>query len=282
MADPVVVVPPVVVDVPWHQGIADAETVGHWQNKGWDVTDPKKIAVEASKAYREAEKLIGVPTAQVLRLPVDPAKDPDGMKAVWQRLGAPSDAKEYDLPAFKDKDGKVVNAALDDAIRGALFRMNVPKQMAGELASAIAKHNIDVETAKASETAAALKTEQEALAKNWGANAPANKVIAQNAAAALGMTPAEVDALEKTIGYARTMETLRNIGTKIGEDKFIRPPGPNGGTGIATREQAQARITELKSDKAWNTRYLDGDKAALREMTDLTKLVVGDDIEGRF
>ena len=48
--------------------------------------------------YREAEKLIGAPASQLLRLPADPSKDMDGMKAVWQRLGAPSDAKEYDFP----------------------------------------------------------------------------------------------------------------------------------------------------------------------------------------
>ena len=139
----------------------------------------------------------------------------------------------------------------------------------------------DVQAAKDAEHVANLKTEQETLAKNWGIHAPANKVIAQNAALALGMTKEDVDALETVVGYARTMELLRNIGTKIGEAKFIRPDGP-GGQNIVSREQATARIKELQSDAVWRKAYLDGDKAKLREMTDLTKISVGDDIEGRF
>lgn len=45
----------------WYQTAGvDAETVGHWQNKGWDVTDPTKTVLAATKAHREAERLIGM------------------------------------------------------------------------------------------------------------------------------------------------------------------------------------------------------------------------------
>lgn len=264
---------------PWYDGQADAEMVGHWQNKGYDVTSPAKIAIEATKAHREAEKLVGAPASQLIRLPADPGKDPEGMRAVWQRLGAPKDAAEYDLPQLKDKDGKVTDAALDTTLRTAMAKVNLPKDMAGEITAAIVKHNTDVAVAKAAELEATLVTERETLRKNWGANEPANRVIATNAAKALGLTEVEINALEKTVGYARVMEMLRNIGTKIGEDKFIK--GEGGETKIASRDQANARLTELKQDKAWVKRYNDGDTLAKREMHDLMVIITAGESEDR-
>jgi len=206
-----------------------------------------------------------------MRLPTDPIKEPDAMKQIWQRLGAPQEAKDYDFPTLKDKDGKVTNTKLDSDLRETLFKAYVPKQMGSEIASAVTKHLADIATAEAAEAAASIQTERETLAKNWGANAPANKVVAQNAAAALGMKPEEVDALENVVGYARTMEMLRSIGEKIGEDKFIRSPGSGGGA--LSIDQAQAKLSELKSDKAWVSRYLGGDVAAQREMQNLLKII---------
>lgn len=254
---------------PWYQGKVDGEIVGHWQNKGYDITDPVKVATELTKAHREAEKLIGAPAAQLLRLPVDPIKEPDAMKQVWQRLGTPQEAKEYDFPALKDKDGKVTDAALDSILRENLFKANAPKQMGADIAAALAKHIRDTDTAAEAEIAATLQTERDTLAKNWGTQFAANKVVAQNAAAALGMKPEEVDALENVVGYARTMEMLRQIGTKIGEDKFIRA-GDN--AGAMSADQANAKIAELKSDQAWVKRYLAGEKSAINEMTNLLKV----------
>jgi len=265
---------------PWHTGV-DAETLGLWQNKGYDLTSPMKVASELTKAYRAAETKLGAPADELVRFPKNPAADTDGMKPIWERLGAPKEAKEYDFPALKDAEGKSVDVDLDTALRNAAFELNMPKGMATKIAEVLMKHQTNLQSAEDAEHVANLKTEQETLAKNWGIHAPANKVIAQNAALALGMTKEDVDALETVVGYARTMELLRNIGTKIGEAKFIRPDGP-GGQNIVSREQATARIKELQSDAVWRKAYLDGDKAKLREMTDLTKISVGDDIEGRF
>ena len=80
---------------PWHQGV-DADLVGAWQNKGYDLTDPAKVAVETGKAWREAEKMIGVPRDQLVRLPHN-TNDPAAWRPVWERLGAPKEAKDYDF-----------------------------------------------------------------------------------------------------------------------------------------------------------------------------------------
>ena len=42
-----------------------------------------------------------------------------------------------------------------------------------------------------------------------------------------------------------------------------------------TREGAQSRINELKADKEWVNKYLSGNAAAKKEMTDLTMIAAG-------
>src|SRR5712664_2581436 len=90
---------------PWYQGVAgvDQEMVGHWQNAGWANKTPQELVVELTKSWKAAEKHVGVPADQIVRLPKDP-KDELGWKQVWQRLGAPKEAKEYDFTPVKFAD----------------------------------------------------------------------------------------------------------------------------------------------------------------------------------
>lgn len=261
---------------PWYEGKAEAEHIGHWQNKGWDAKDPGLVAIEATKAHLNAEKLLGVPSTQLLRLPVDPSKDPDAMKVVWSRLGAPAKAEEYELPAFKGADGKVLDPNLDTALRETMLKVGVPKSMATDIAATIAKVTTDAKLANEANVAAALKDQAEMLKKNWGTNFDTNKVVATNAAKALGFTPAEIDDLEKLTSYAGIMEKLRLVGTKIGEASFLQPNGP-GGMNIASRQQAVARLEELKRDTGWTKKLMDGDVAVRREFDDLSKLSSSED-----
>jgi hypothetical protein len=38
--------------------------LGYLQNRGWDKVDAKTAAINAGKAHREAEKLIGAPATR--------------------------------------------------------------------------------------------------------------------------------------------------------------------------------------------------------------------------
>ena len=74
----------------WYSGKVDQETVGHWQNRGWDVSDPVKVSTAATKAWRDAEAaaqaLHGVPAERLLRLP-QPG-DEAATRAFHQRPGS--------------------------------------------------------------------------------------------------------------------------------------------------------------------------------------------------
>lgn len=257
---PPVAPPPAAPPAPWYEGKADAETVGYWQNKAWKHDDPVTIALEATKAAREAQKFVGVPPEQLIRLPKD-AKDEAGWNSVYQRLGKPSDPKEYDFTAVKSADGTAISPALADAIRTAAFANHQPKDAATAFAQSVVKHLDDQRAAQTAESTAKLNTEKAELAKNWGPNADLNKLTAMQGAKRLGVSPEAVAALEKAVGYAQTMEMFRKVGAGTSEDTFVEGQSHN----PTTVASAQARLSELQNDKAWVDRLFKGDAATRRE-----------------
>ncbi len=260
---------------PWYQGVAgvDPEMIGHWQNNGWDKKSAAEVAIEATKSWQAAQKYVGIPTAELVRVPKD-AADEAGWARLWTRLGKPTDPKEYDFSGVKNADGTPRADGFTDFLRAQAFALNMPKDTAAAFAAKLAKWNDDQAGAAATERAAKLALEKTELAKNWGANFEANKFVAGRAAAALGVDPATVSQLEGVIGYAKIMEMFRTIGSKIGEDKFVTSTQGGGAAGVMTKEQAAARIAELKADAAWVKAYIGGDAAKTREMNALIAMTV--------
>lgn len=255
----------------WHTGI-DGELLGVAQNKGWKLDDPKVAFSSAATAYREAQRLVGAPPELMLRLPKDQA-DEAGWKQVYTRLGVPDDAKGYDFSGVKFSDGTEIDAAFADSMRAALHGANVSKDRASDVVRAVVKFMDSADAEENAVKASKLTEEKAELAKNWGANEAANKFIAQQAATKLGIAPETVAALEGVVGYKAIMEMFHKIGTAIGEAKFVASEGNQ--SGVMTRDQAQAKKTELMADKAWRDRYIGGGAAERREMHALNVLITG-------
>lgn len=253
----------------WHEGKADADTIGYWQNRGLKLDDPGTLALEMTKAAREAQRFVGAPPERLIRLP-EKADDEAGWKSVYQRLGAPADAKDYDFSAVKHADGTVPAQALIDTIRATAANLNVAKDKAPDLAAAVVKHLDGVKAETTAANAAKLATEKAALAQSWGPNAEMNRLQAMQGAKRLGVDPETVARLEQEVGYAKVMEMFRKIGAGTSEDTFVDGGGNN--TAV-TRESAQARLNELTADNAWGKRLLAGDAAAKREFDSLTQLI---------
>lgn len=260
----------------WYEGKVSPETLGLWQNKGWDVSDPVKLATAVTQSYAEAQKFVGAPTNELIRMPKP--GDEAGIKAMWQRLGAPVDAAGYDFTGVKVSEDDATNTAFHERMRSTAAALNLPKDVATSLAAALAKQQTDQAAEVAATGTAALEAAKAELRKNWGANFDANKFVAARAAQALGVDAETMNALESQIGYNKVMEMFRSIGTKIGEDKFVVGPG-GGGDKVMTRDQAVAQKQTLMQDQAWVKSYLDGDAAKGREMTALNTLIVGDDTD---
>jgi hypothetical protein len=255
----------------WHANVA-ADIRDLWAAKSWDHSDPAKLAVTLTENYRNVEKFIGAPADQIIRLPK--ADDAAGFRALWTKLGAPQDATGYDLSGVKFADGKDLDAPFVESFRAAALAHGLTKEAAGGMAGFFTKFMDGVSAGEAAESTAALTREQEALKQNWGANFEANKFVASQAAAKLGVKPEQVAALEKVVGYAKVMEMFRDIGVRTGEAKYVAGEGAGGNpSGVMSVDQAVARRTELMKDPVWAKAYLGGGATEAREMLALNTII---------
>src|SRR5216684_3705215 len=120
----------------WHPGV-EAEFIGHAQNKGWNLDSPKDAFSAAAKVARDLEKHFGAPADQIIRMPKADAK-PEEIAAMWQRLGAPKEAKKYDFTGIKFA-GADLEPAFADAMRAGLSAAFVPKDKAGAIVQSVVK-----------------------------------------------------------------------------------------------------------------------------------------------
>lgn len=263
--------PPTPPAPPWHDGI-DAETIGHAQNKGWKLDNPKEAFSAAAKVARDLERHFGAPADRIVKIPAADAR-PEDIRAYLERLGAPKDAKEYDLTAVKDP-------AIADSLRATMHERGVPKDVATSIAATVAKSLESKATTDAALNAGKLAEQRANLEKNWGAKDSAtynfNQLQAMEGARRLGIDPEAVKLMENQIGYDRVMEVMRKIGANTREDTFVEkgPGGPQGD--VTTVEGANARLKELMSDTdGWAKRFNGGGVAEKREWQRLTQMITG-------
>ena len=243
---------------PWYGASADPAFVGHLQNRGWDKLEPSAAAIAAATAHREAEKLIGGRAEDRLVMPKD-AGDAEGWDRFNARIGVPKDVKEYDFSGVKFADGDPVGEEFATTMREVLQKAHVSKADAPEVVKAVVQYLEKSEAADAASQAEQLAAQRDVLRINWGANVDNFLTVARNTANTLGVTPEQVDALEKSIGYAAVMEMFRNIGSKIGEDAFITSNNGGGKPVPMTYEQAEHELGQLINDKTFYDKLQAGD-----------------------
>ena len=186
--------PPPVADA-WHKDVT-GEDLGYFQNRGWDKVDAKTAALNAAKAHREAEKLIGAPADKIVRLPNDPA-DKEAWRQVQLKLGVPKDESGYDLSVVKHADGSALTDAEKASYAKQAYKLGLRPSDALEFINDSVKAADTSVTTNSVELEGKLAAEKTKLATNWGPNYEANMFVAKQTAGALGVTPEEVTALEK-------------------------------------------------------------------------------------
>ena len=232
-------------------------------------------------AIPHAEKLLGVPANEMIRMPKANAAEHrhQGVLAESRRA---AEAKDYDFSGVKFADGTELDQGFADTMRAALLISRTPKERAPEVVKAIVKFMESADAAEAADVTAKVQAEAAALDKNWGTNKAANLVVAQAALDRLGQaagltaeqTKAAWDALSKVggVGASYAMEMLRIAGARMGEDRFIGGGQGNGGTGIMSREAAKTEIDSLKKDADFGRRLLAGGREERRKWDDLHKV----------
>src|SRR4249920_1612701 len=117
--------------VPWHQSL-DNDLKTYSLKKGYDLSDPVKAFTYAAKGHIEAEKFLGVPPQQLLRLPAD-VNDEAGWNAIYQRFGKPIDKSGYDFSKVKFSDGTDLDASFSEFMREKAFELHLPTTSAAAL-----------------------------------------------------------------------------------------------------------------------------------------------------
>lgn len=272
-------------NAPWHANI-DQGIKDFWAAKKYDLSDPVKVLDVVSRSYQGAERLLGVPADELLRMP-KPNADTTEVNAFWNRIGVPKEAKDYDFAAVKMADGSDLDPAFLDTMRASLHANRVPKDNAPAVIRDVIKYLEANDRAEAAETTAEVQRQEQALRTNWGNRYAYNLTVAKDAldriGQAAGLNKQQIDqgwdALSKLggVGAAAAMEMLRVIGSRMGEHDFVAAgqSRPAGDGGFVSADQARAEIASLLQDRDFQARLLAGNVEAKRKWTNLHQILTG-------
>lgn len=242
----------------WFSGFND-DLKGYVQTKGFKGPDA------VVDAYRNLEKLHGVPQERLLKLPEK--LDDASLAPIFDRLGRPEKPEGYSLAPEKGGDENFIKFA-----QGMFHEAGLTKSQGEKLAG---KWNEYIKTAQDNHVKQfneKATQENEALKKEWGQAYDQNVEIGRNAVQAFGIDKETLDKLENSMGFAALMKFAHSLGQKLGEDSFIGPNSKTGGFGVMSPQQAQHRIKQLGQDREWTNRYVNGGVAEREEMERLQKM----------
>lgn len=227
-------------------------------------------------SYQNLEKLMGAPKERLLRLP-DKSDAPEWGE-IYDKLGRPKAPTDYAFQGVKDASGKVTpgNPEFTSWAQKQFHDLGLTKAQGETLAAKWNEYAVSGQTKESEVRSATTKAEALALNKEWGAAHEQNIKAAQAAARQFGLGQAEVDKLEASIGFGKTMKFLAAVGAKVGEDGFVIGQTEGGFSGALTPEIAQAQIADLRNDKDWTQRYLSGETAAKSKIERLMKFAYPD------
>lgn len=235
------------------------------ENKSFVANKGFKTYDDVVTSYINLEKYQGVPADKILKLPDE--NNVDEVNAFYKKLGRPDKAEDYKFEIAEGQDD-----AIAKAIAPELFKAGLSQKQAAAIYKTLEAAKI--EQTKAAE-AAAIKAEED-LKSEWGTNYDNNLKAAQQAAKIAGVTPEQIEALQKATDYKTVMNMFKNLASKFGED-VLRGAGDNKQSRFTlTPQQAREKIEQLKTNKDWVQKINSGDKAALQEYDELTKIAVSD------
>lgn len=239
----------------WMSGLSE-DLKGYAQNK--QFKDPATVV----ESYKHLEKLMGTPKEHLLKLP-QKEDDAEGWNGVYNKLGRPEKADDYKIQAPENSDENFTKWA-----KSTFHELGLSAKQAEKLSSKYNEYFSGVATQHQETFNQKLTSEVAALKKEWGGAFEQNRQIAAKAMDKFGFTNAEVDAIANTVGFSRMSKLLHSIGSQIGEDQFVTGKNPGMG-GALTPSQAKEKISALRSDKTFITRYTSGELSAVEEMKKL-------------
>lgn len=242
----------------WFGSFKNAELKSYVQERKF--TDPEQLA----ERYQSLEKLRGVPEDRLLKLPEK--MEGDEARAIWEKLGAPKDAKGYEIP----RDEKSPDPKFADWAEGTFHKNNLTKAQAlGVVQAYNERMQADI-SAQAEFRKNAMVQADEALKKVWGPEYETNINIAKQGVKILGLDAKTLDIMEAVQGRETLFKNLQKIGVQVGESTFVAGQGA-ANDAVTTPEQATSRIKELMQDRKFVKKINKGDADALKTWNDLNR-----------
>lgn len=242
---------------PWYGDLGDADL------KGWAENKKFQTPAEALRSYHSLEKMFGHDKAgRTIVMPGENASQEE-RDAFFNRLGRPEAPDNYDLELPGDAP---VDADFQKWFKGVAHKHGLTAAQAKALAAEYMPYAAGRGELSQQEQETAFLREDGELKKAWGAAYDQKTAQAKAAAKAFGLGETVVGAIEKSAGFAKTMQFFAEVGAKIGE--LPQLPGARD-PGVLTPETAKAEIARLRSDKDWVAAYLSGSKVHLDRMDQL-------------
>lgn len=239
----------------WYSGFKDSEL------KAYLDLNRVPDAETAVKNWREAERFVGAPKDELIRIAKDPSKLTEEQRnQVYARLGRPEKIEDY---------GADLNNPLAAKAIPLLHKYGMPKEGVAELAGII--QQIGEQEAAAKEQARNIEFDrmEEQLHNEWpgeiynqrtemGIRAM-RELVSPMFGGDLDKTSDMIGKMEDAIGSAQLVKLFAHLGQKImegsnGAESFVT--GSNPSNFGMTPEQAKARIDQLNHDKEWGARML--------------------------
>lgn len=246
----------------WTSAIPSADVKTWVEAKGF-----KDAGAVAESAYN-LEKLIGFDRAGRTVVVPDDKATPEQVQEFRNKLGVPETPDGYKLPVPEGADAQFSKTAAEW-----MHEIGIPPKQAEALAKKWNEHGVSIVKAQQEAMERQAATDLSALRAEWGAAYDQRTEFARRAAAQFipGDTNARGEILTKietAIGTSAMLKLFSSIGSGIGEHKMVQN-AESGVIGALTPAQARQRIESLKTDKAWTSAYLTGDRSKVAEMAQL-------------
>lgn len=239
----------------WLDTIQDADMQAFARNKGW------KDPIEAVNSYINLEKFTGAEkSGRGVVIPKDDAT-PEEWNAYYNKIGRPESPENYELP-MPDGDSGEFASQMSKLFHDA----GIPKAAAQKLAEGWNQMQAEQQSVAESQAIA----QEQTLKKEWGNAFDQNIHLANNAARQFGISPEQVDNLQKAMGVDGALKFLHNIGSKIGDDVYISGASNNDLTNAKlTPAQAKAEYNAFLQNKDKQQKYQAGDAKIRAEIDNI-------------
>jgi hypothetical protein len=235
---------------------------GYVENKGWTGAE------QMLDSYRNLEKSIGVPADQIVHMPKN-AEDTEGWNSVYNRLGRPETAEEYQLTGPEVPEGTV---DLTGDLKEWAHEAGLSQQQAALIYEKYNGRLGEVAAEQQQYLDEAAQAEEVALKKEWGPAWDENIAAATRFRQRFGIDDTTIDKLEQALGLRGVLELTAQIGRGLGEHVTPGGQGEDSGNGLPfgmTPAAAKAKIEDLMLDKDFMGQYTEGNAQANDRMVRL-------------